>query len=325
MHMGTSFYLNFTLRQARVRNADSPIHLIGDGDPSEFPFVQHTRITDLTGADFDGFAEHYVHSSPNGYWYELFCFQRWFLLRELMHRHDYDVAFMADTDVMLYANLTEFVGAATDRTWLAAFNVSAHADWVHSASGHSSLWTRTGIDLFCQLLLDLFQVPAQIQRLDTIRQNELLNNHLFGVSDMTALYLFYQDHSDAVLNLSTPTNGLVFDHNIGMAVNYDHDEYLFRNGQKEISQMQNGYPICFNRLLEQPVRMATLHFQGNTKNLIHQYYTGPGIYRLRLYRTVRLQVRHVYYHTRAIRRQLPRLRPLVPIQHLLNSFQGLSR
>lgn len=325
MHTGAAFYLNFTLRQATNSNADSPIHLIGDLDTAEFPFVCHTPIADLIGPDFTRFAEHYVHSSPNGYGYELFCFRRWFLLRELMHRHDYPVAFMADSDVMLYAKLAAFVDTGSEQPWLAAFNVSAHADWVHSASGHSSFWTRAGIDLFCQLLLDLFQKPDQQQRLESIRQNELLNNDSFGISDMTALYLFYKDHAAEVLNLSTSRNGLVFDHNIGMAVNYEHDEYLFERGQKKVLRIENGYPICYNRLLNQPVRMGTLHFQGNTKNLIHRYYTGNGVYRLRLYRTMRLQVRQVYYQTRTIRQQFPVLRPLGPLRHVFNTFQGFSR
>lgn len=306
VHEGYSFYLEFSLRQARHTNPDSPLHLIGDARNNRFPFVQHLPVSSLIEQDYRHFGEVYTHASPNQLRYELFCFRRWFLLRELMHRQQYLLAFMADSDVMIYDQLAHSASRMIRQSCLAAYNSGADCDWVNSASGHSSFWTREGIDQFCQFLLRIYSHPDYRPLLDTIRsQNHLVTNEA-GISDMTALYLFMKQQRGKILNLSKFRRGRAFDHNVGTATNYNLCEYALDHGIKRIVWLEQNTPVCFNKLCQQPVLMVTLHFQGPTKRVIHRHYVGDDLQLLRFYREARLQIANGYYRVLAWHRQLKR-------------------
>lgn len=304
VHRHYSFYLEFSLRQARLTNSGSPLHLIGDAENDRFPFVNHASIDSLAEADYQRFGEIYTHASPNHIDYELFCFRRWFVLRELMHRYDYSVAFMADSDVMVYDRLTRSADRVRKQGYLAAYNVGTDCDWVNSASGHSSFWTREGIDQFCQFLLDLYSHPDFRPLLDNIRAKSYLITAQMGISDMTALYLFMKQQPGRILNLSKSKRSLAFDHNIGTATNYDLNEYALDPVIKRVVWIDQTKPVCFNKVRQQPVQMVTLHFQGAAKRFIHRHYTGQDLKLLRLYREARLQVANVYHRMLSWQQQL---------------------
>ncbi len=304
VHEQYSFYLEFSLRQAQLTNPESPLHLIGDARNNRFPFVQHRPISSLIEKDYRHFGEIYTHSSPNQIHYELFCFRRWFLLRELMHRHQYSLAFMADSDVMIYDQLARSAGRMIRQKCLAAYNSGADCDWVNSASGHSSFWTREGIDQFCQFLLRIYGHPDFRPLLDTIRSQKHLITSKVGISDMTALYLFMKQQSGKILNLSKLKRSQAFDHNVGTATNYNLHEYVLDQEIKRIVWLEQNTPVCLNKIRQQPVQMVTLHFQGPTKRFIHRHYTGDDLQFLRFYREARLQVSNVYHRILAWQRQL---------------------
>lgn len=306
VHEQYSFYLEFSLRQAQLTNPDSPLHLIGDAQNNRFPFVQHLPISSLIEKDYRQFGEIYTHASPNQIHYELFCFRRWFLLRELMHRHQYSLAFMADSDVMIYDQLARSAGRMIRQNCLAAYNSGADRDWVNSASGHSSFWTREGIDQFCQFLLHIYGHPGYRPLLDAIRSQNHLITAKVGISDMTALYLFMKQQPGKILNLSKLKRSRAFDHNVGTATNYNLHEYVLDQGIKRIVWLEQNAPVCLNKLRLQPVQMTTLHFQGPTKRFIHRHYTGNDLQFLRFYREARLQVANAYYRILAWQGQLKR-------------------
>lgn len=221
-----------------------------------------------------------------------------------MHRHDYPVAFMADSDVMIYDHLTQRANRLVGQHYLAAYNVGTDCDWVNSASGHSSFWTRDGIDQFCQFLLDLYSHPDFQPLLDNIRSKGYLITSQMGISDMTALYLFMKQQPRRILNLSKLKRSRAFDHNVGTATNYDHNEYALDPDIKHVVWIDQTKPVCFNKVRQQPVQMVTLHFQGSAKRFIHRHYTGQDLKLLRLYREARLQVANVYHQLIAWQQQL---------------------
>ncbi|MGA0558590.1 hypothetical protein ACO2Q8_18155 [Larkinella sp. VNQ87] len=294
VHQRYSYYLEFTLRQAAYSNPDSPIHLLGDEENNRFPFIKHHLIADYRSSDADRFKQVYIHNSPNSYDYELFCFVRWYLVKELMRREGYTEVFVADSDVMIYANLSTYVREAGLQNYIAAFNVGVDYQWVRSSSGHSSYWTWEGINRFCDLAIDLYTEPRLMAFMDQIRAEKIIKNDRAGISDMTALYVFYEEETGRIRNLSESVNGGAFDHNICMATNFNLDEYEFGLGRKKIV-MKQGRPIAYNVILKQEIILHTLHFQGNSKNIVHRYYTGKGLLGNKLFREMRFKA-SVLYH-----------------------------
>ncbi|GAB3275734.1 hypothetical protein GCM10027347_49210 [Larkinella harenae] len=294
IHKNYSPYLEFTLRQAVFSNPRSPIHLLGDTQNDRFPFLSHHLITDYLNEESDQFTKVYQHSSPNHYDYELFCFVRWYLVKELMKREGYSRVFVADSDVMIYTDITTYINHTGLDNNLAAFNVGADYQWVRSASGHSSYWSWEGINRFCQVAIGLYTDPRLMKFMEQIRAEKIIKSDRAGVSDMTALYVFYEEEPDRIRNLSECRNGAAFDHNICMATNYNLDEYEFGLGRKKIV-MKEGYPVAYNVLLKQKIKLNTLHFQGNSKNIVHRYFTGHGLLASKIYRELRFQA-SVMYH-----------------------------
>jgi len=301
IHQHYTPYLEFTLRQAVHTNPDSPVHLLGDEENDRFPFLIHDSIKSLRSADSARFAAVYQHDSPNQYGYELFCFERWFLVKELMARQGYQQVFVADSDVMIFSDLTDYVNQHARHNYFAAFNVGSDYQWVRSASGHSSYWTWEGINRFCELAIQLYTEPRLMAFMDKIRADKKAKNDKAGISDMTALYVFYEEFGSRILNLSQCSDNGVFDHNICMSTNYSLHEYEFRSGHKKIT-MQQKTPVCYNRLLHQPVTMHTLHFQGGSKNIVHRYFTGKGLFRERIFRELRYQTSRVYRTVRPVKK-----------------------
>lgn len=297
IHQHYSFYLEYTLRQAVHSNPDSPIHLIGDPENNQFPFVIHHNISDFLNQDTDFFKSVYQHQSPNHYDYELFCFIRWYLVKELMEREGYRQVFVADSDVMIYTDITDYVNQTSLNNSLAAFNLGVDYQWVRSASGHSSYWTWEGINQFCELMTDLYTEQRYITFMDQIRAEKVIKNDRAGISDMTALYIFYEEKNAQIRNLSECTDGAAFDHNISMATNYNLDEYEFALGRKKIV-IKNGHPVAYNVVLKKDINLHTLHFQGNSKNIVHRYYTGGGMLTNRTFRELRFQASVLYHMVR---------------------------
>ena len=84
MHYGCSPYLPFTVGRAKMLNLNSPVLLIGDAENERMlPFVQHANMNRYA-KQAAAFEKIYRHHSPNGLGYELFCFLRWFILRDFM-------------------------------------------------------------------------------------------------------------------------------------------------------------------------------------------------------------------------------------------------
>ena len=294
VHQGYSFYLEYTLRQAAHSNPDSPVHLLGDPENNRFPFLIHHNVSDLFNPETDRFKSVYQHDSPNHYDYEQFCFLRWYLVKELMRREGYQQVFVADSDVMIYSNMTHYVNQAGLTKYQAAYNVGVDYQWVRSASGHSSYWSLEGISRFCDLMSNLYTEPRLVTFTDQIRAEKIIKNDRAGISDMTALYIFYEEENSQIRNLSACQNGSAFDHNILMATNYDLDEYEFGLGRKKIV-IKNGHPVAYNVLLKKEIVLHTLHFQGNSKNIIHRYYTGGGLLGNKALRELRFRA-SVLYH-----------------------------
>ncbi|MFC5408425.1 hypothetical protein ACFPMF_03840 [Larkinella bovis] len=298
IHKNYSPYLEFTLRQAAFSNPNSPIYLLGDDQNNRFPFLIHRQIDAYENPDSDYFKKVYEHYSPNHYDYELFCFIRWYLVRELMKREGFSEVFVADSDVMIYANITEYISQTGLRNTIAAFNIGSDYQWVRSASGHSSYWTWEGIELFCKLAADLYTEPRLRTFMEQIRSEKIIKNDRAGISDMTALYVFYEQEKARIRNLSECRDDTAFDHNICMATNFNLDEYEFGLGQKKVV-IKKGYPVAYNRLLKKEIRLHTLHFQGNSKKLIHRYFTANGLLARKLFREFRFLASVLYHMVRS--------------------------
>jgi len=267
IHSGLQPYLYTCINQALKNNK---VYLLGSVDPS----IDNENFTyilpqDDMKKDIQEFSSLYVHMNTTPPDYELFCYTRWFVLRNFMEVNDIPVVMYIDSDVLLFQDATE--GWKNFDNYIMSL--------VHRTSGHTSFITKEGIDSFCDMLLDIYSNKSgyhfnKIMSHFEIRQSAGLPG---GVCDMTLLEYFHY-HAEfgggpgRIGEMMHIINDTTYDHNI----NVSDKDYEF-DGTKVLTKVKifenhRDPPSVFNNRLGKFIKFNTLHFQGGAKRLMGEVY-----------------------------------------------------
>lgn len=263
IHKGYEAYLDCTLRQASKKN---PVYLLGDRDqgPDSITFQ---NIDELRGG-CDDFARNYTHLNTTPFDFEVFCYQRWFILKNFMVKNNIPVVFYCDSDVMLFEDVS--------KEWkkFDQFDMTL----LHRTAAVSSFITLEAVDNFCKLLLNTYLNKdsynyKKIASHFHVRQECRLGG---GVCDMT-FFEFFHYCSDCgggpgkVGEMMHIIDGSTYDHNI----NVPDQDFDFADGRKNF-KIKNGFPYVFSRQLNKDIKFNSLHFQGPAKRFIQETFHQFG-------------------------------------------------
>ncbi len=278
IHKGSPDYLKWSLLQVKLFNSD--ITLIGDlSNKYHEKTVKYTLIDNLKSEDAKRFKGIYQHFSANNYNFEVFCFERWFILLEYMKQNNLERIVHLDSDVMVYMNLNKLV---IDE--LTKYQASYHVPnqeysgmrWI--AVPHISFWTRAALQSFCDFIIN--QYTSGIEELKSKWEWHKISKVGGGICDMTLLYLYYIKNTERIGNLA-PTNevdGFVFDLNINSGENYFQDEFKTKYAPlfKKLKRIKfiGGIPHGYNLKLNKNVTFGNLHCQGKSKLLMYFFFSG---------------------------------------------------
>jgi hypothetical protein len=261
IHKGYSDYLKYTILQSIKNNYT---YLISDTNPNinenNFQYVN----MDEYNSTFNNFKKNYVHLSTNPHDYELFCYQRWFILLEFMKQKQLDVVFYIDSDVLLFVDV--------NKEW-EKFN-QFEVTLLHRTAALSSYFTIKGLTSFCNFLENTYSDKngyafKKISSHYHVRQECGLAG---GVCDMT-LFEYFHYSSDSgggpgrVGEMMHVIDDSVYDHN----VNAMDQDFEFIYGKKDF-KIKNGIPYVYSNKLKKDIKFNSLHFQGNAKNMIKSTY-----------------------------------------------------
>jgi hypothetical protein len=257
IHKGYQSYLDYTTRQSSRNNQ---VHFIGTNNPGN-----HVTFFDINQYEkyINNFSSVYEHLSTNDYNYELFCFLRWFILKEHMEKNNLDVVFYVDSDVMLYSDITK------EYEKFNQFDLTL----LHRTAAISSFFTKTGLDNFCDFLINTFTNKSSYNY-------KKISSHYYtrkdfglpgGVCDMTYFDFFhYMDDGGGgpgkVGEMMVIIDDSTYDHNVNVS-----DQYFDFNGIKNI-KIKDGYPYVYSHKLKKDIKFNSIHFQGGAKNHISRYY-----------------------------------------------------
>ena len=108
IHKGFNKYVLYCLKQLKTTNKNSNVYLLSDKEYKEYSkYSIFVNISNVLGNDAKLFADKYIHlgkSNPN---YEMFCMQRWIILRDFMKLYNMKECFYMDSDVLVFSNLDE--------------------------------------------------------------------------------------------------------------------------------------------------------------------------------------------------------------------------
>lgn len=172
IHSGYNDYLNFTISQASEYN---DVILLGTSKilPEK---CENIPLADY-GSGFSAFEKNYVHLNTTPRDYEIFCYKRWFILRDFMRSMGLRVVFYIDSDVLLFADVNK------EEKKFKQFDLTL----LHRTAAISSFITYRGIDNFCNFLERIYSDHSsyEFKKLAShfsVRQSCGLSG---GVCDMT--------------------------------------------------------------------------------------------------------------------------------------------
>jgi hypothetical protein len=263
MHFTYNDYLKFSLCQAKHSNPGSSIYLIGNNTNDCYDFVEHHSFSDYFQGAYD-ISKIYRHLNTNSYKYELFCLQRWFILKEFVVTNKINKCLYLDSDTMLYADATE------GRIKFAQYDFTLS----YATSGCTFYLNRVeALADFCQFITDIYtrKEPYYYDRMlaqyATLRKNRMTG----GASDMTAFDLYKLEHFGEIGEVAQIIDGSVYDPSITVP----HPGFEMENGIKKII-WKSASPYGIQLRTAKEIKFNSLQFQGDTKRLMGQFYTGGG-------------------------------------------------
>ena len=199
--------------------------------------------------------------SPNSSDYELFCLERWFILRDFCLKNKVERVVHLDSDVMVYSDLHEagkaFAGTDMVRT---GFQMPASM-FINSIAALGD---------FCDFMVS--QYENNISTLEAGYQEWLSKGLTGGISDMHFLHEFVARGKWTFGDNSAVTNASRFDHSANMDEGYEFD------GDIKKFQFRGGQPYGTKRDTGESIRFHTIHFQGMSKKHIPAASTRRDMY-----------------------------------------------
>lgn len=248
-------YVRHAMSVASRENED--VVLIGDKYNQSFC---RGRFVDMNSyqKSIEEFEEHYVHLSTNPENIEMFCYSRWFALRDFMRDNNYQQALHLDTDVLYFANATEEAKRFTTLDCAISRRVS----------GHVSFWSLKGITKFCDYILEVYK-NKEDYLFTLLRQEFAVMQHYGkqgGVCDMSLIEQFLKYSSKHLaVDHGGLSSHLYYDHIIS------HDEgFEFVDGRK-VFTYKDGKPYSKHIRTGELKEFACIHFQGPNKPLMEYH------------------------------------------------------
>jgi len=259
IHSGSQFYLKNLIHHIRIYNPKADVFLLGDDSNKDLAKNQLTHIPyNKYIASANNFSEKYVHLNTNDYHYELFCIQRWFIIREFVEERNIKNFFVCDSDELLYCNIESVM------------EPYIHYDFTIGKYGipNSMLWSLDGIVKFTNFVNKAYQDDELLSKLKSVYKSCFIDGHrisMGGVSDMV-LFSLYQEQPDSnVIDLSDPEKA---DACWDTAMTHGRG-FEMQNGLKKIVWKDNlPYGIYQGKRM---IRFYGLHFLGRSKMQQHKF------------------------------------------------------
>lgn len=259
VHTGNPYYLEPILKQTRMFNPDNRICLVSDPSTRNIPCVEHFLIKEYA-AEASEFANVYQHLSINSYSFELFCFQRWFYVKEFAKSQGFERFVCLDSDFLLFEQVDKFYAPYLSYDFTTCSDNGPICILFHKES----------IERFCTFCTELYTRPEYFTVLKDLYQSMLDKHQIGGICDMTAFRLYPQYVSRNVVDIAIPRQSVCMDLRIRSSYGFEMDSEhpdIMGNISKKIYWIDNR---PYGKYLEtgELVRFAGIHLQGGAKRML---------------------------------------------------------
>ena len=278
-HIGKRDYVRYCLQSA-LYYENKDIILLHD-DVNAYQDLPITVVDYKKYNQYDNVLKQlYVHLSPNSEQLEYICIQRWFCIYSYMRKHHIARAFICDSDVLLFDNISKI-----NKKYLASFDYMLCSSPSNNITGGQSIWNIAHLNQFIQFVLHFYRSQR-----DTMIKWYSSSQDYGGICDMTLLYYFAHQcttfqglrlpHYPSIQHDLTQVynNKFTFDLHIGTSGNQLHPNEYKMDGINTIKKISisdyhnKKVPVVYNNRLRKYIRFALLHFQGSNKKWMETYY-----------------------------------------------------
>jgi len=270
------YYLKLAIRQVQSVMPMACIHLVSN-KYSYNKTVNHHDLN-LYQESATQFKNYYFHRSSNPFDFELFCFQRWFVLRDFVGSNNIEGKILyLDSDVLLYNNI------------LSKIELEDKKMTVTKGYGpqYSLFENINGIKHFTDFMMHYYRDNKCVEYLEKWWEERFVKTgKAGGVCDMTILGLYNDD--GYCLDLFYLNKGF-----FNTSVNgISNDAKLLKQDPRYFNL--NTFENKNNIITLNKIELNTLHFQGGAKILLPIYYTGKNSFYVNLLGRVNFLIQPFY-------------------------------
>jgi hypothetical protein len=276
----TSLFFDIVLKQAALTNGTENVFILTD---TNFQLYRDYNCIDISGyAQTERpFDKLYKHHSTNTYFFEKTCFDRWFIINDVVKDLNINYFVYADCDVLILQDLKPVYDSLIKNKYDGTMMFFERDD-NSITSAHTSFWNNKLLNDFCDFINAKYSDETAFNVLlkDTLAGKFLDNTN---VSDMILLNVFRIETKPNTLKLlSLEDKGICFDFNINVSYNGRRHSFVLTSGTKIKKMIRKGdglYGHVQNTEKKaEYLKFYTLHFQGYlTKSLIPVYATPANI------------------------------------------------
>ncbi len=254
IHTGFAKYLIYTLKKLRETNKDANIFLISNREYKEYSkystFVDISKVIKEQSINFKNSYIHLGKSDPN---YEMFCMQRWIILKDFMKEYSIRECMHIDSDVLIFSNLEKALKPFYNYD-ISLTNNLALTMYIKDVKI---------LEEFSRYLLFKYTDKNEINKLKSMYYDNSyrLNNGVAGsISDMDISREFFSNQNLSIGNLSQIQNDSIFD----LAIIYGEPEFeMLKKEKYSIKKIyfENDIPFCnYNKNEEsKKIRFHSVH------------------------------------------------------------------
>jgi hypothetical protein len=229
-------------------------------------FIEHYLFEDYFDSANE-FSKIYRHLSPNRELYELFCIQRWFIIKEFILAQSIERFLHIDSDVLVYSDFSK------EDEYMAClegidFNIC------ETSAGTSFFSNQRVVVDLCNFITAFFSDSELLDKVESAYRRggdfmEVMNYPGTALQDMALVTSFSRAEGVKCVDTSITRSGA----NINTLIGYPRCWNFCNNGKMVNVVFNNRLPYGLEKSTNALVRFHVLHFQGAWKSLMPAYST----------------------------------------------------
>lgn len=266
IHRGLQDYLKYAVVCAK--DHQNRVILIGD-DENKCVEAEWCSITEYKSLRFNTFKENYIHLSSNSRWFELLCFERYFVLLEFMKKNKMERCVMMDSDVLLFGKADEICSSQN-------FDMGAGFEEKYKQVNPCVLyWSIPALEQFVMFCIKAYRNDYTRGSLISIYKKLKKKNirSYGGISDMTLLYFWIKVTAYKCNNLFSYELDFFIDGNCSFA---EQNRILYKMRKilkiKKI-KFKSKVPYIIDQNMKRK-KVIAIHCQGGAKKYMNMFCKG---------------------------------------------------